>query len=99
MTYKIEVLIVPVSDADRALVFYSEQAGFALDVDYQPGADFRVVQLTPPGSGCSIQLKTPRQSELASTVFHVRPSFGASVVADRSLRWRPDTSFNRSPRT
>jgi catechol 2,3-dioxygenase-like lactoylglutathione lyase family enzyme len=56
MTYKIEVLILPVSDVDRALAFYSEKAGFTLDVDYRPSDDFRVVQLTPPGSACSIQL-------------------------------------------
>ncbi|HMI71878.1 MAG TPA: VOC family protein [Solirubrobacteraceae bacterium] len=56
MTYKIEVLILPVSDVDRALAFYSEKAGFTLDVDYRPSDDFRVVQLTPPGSACSIQI-------------------------------------------
>jgi catechol 2,3-dioxygenase-like lactoylglutathione lyase family enzyme len=52
----LEVVPVPVADIDRALAFYAEQAGFALDVDYRPTADFRVVQLTPPGSSCSVQL-------------------------------------------
>ena len=47
---------LPVSDVDRALGFYTEQAGFALDVDYHPTAEFRVVQLTPPGSAASVQL-------------------------------------------
>src|ERR1700760_878963 len=47
---------VPVSDIDRAKKFYVEQAGFRLDVDYAPRPGFRVVQLTPPGSACSIQL-------------------------------------------
>jgi catechol 2,3-dioxygenase-like lactoylglutathione lyase family enzyme len=56
MTYQLEVVTVPVSDVDRALAFYTDQAGFTLDVDYAPGADFRVVQLTPPGSACSIQI-------------------------------------------
>jgi catechol 2,3-dioxygenase-like lactoylglutathione lyase family enzyme len=56
MPYKIEVIILPVSDADRALAFYTEQAGFTLDVDYHPSDDFRVVQLTPPGSNCSVQI-------------------------------------------
>jgi catechol 2,3-dioxygenase-like lactoylglutathione lyase family enzyme len=56
MTYKIEVLILPVSDVDRALAFYSEKAGFTIDVDYRPNDEFRVVQLTPPGSACSIQI-------------------------------------------
>ena len=56
MNYKIEVITLPVSDVDRALAFYVEQAGFSLDVDYHPSDDFRVVQLTPPGSSCSIQI-------------------------------------------
>ncbi|HSZ38977.1 MAG TPA: VOC family protein [Trebonia sp.] len=58
MEYKIEVVTVPVSDVDRALEFYTRQAGFAVDVDYHPADGFRVVQLTPPGSSCSVQLGT-----------------------------------------
>jgi predicted enzyme related to lactoylglutathione lyase len=45
-----------VSDVDRALRFYLDQVGFTLDVDYRPNDTFRVVQPTPPGSGCSIQI-------------------------------------------
>jgi catechol 2,3-dioxygenase-like lactoylglutathione lyase family enzyme len=56
MMLALEVVTLPVTDLDRALAFYTEQAGFTLDVDYRPTADFRVVQLTPPGSACSIQL-------------------------------------------
>src|SRR5204863_4328149 len=52
----LEVVSLPVTDIDRALAFYVEQAGFTLDVDYHPTAGFRVVQLTPPGSTCSVQL-------------------------------------------
>jgi catechol 2,3-dioxygenase-like lactoylglutathione lyase family enzyme len=52
--YKLELVIVPVADVDRAKAFYTEQAGFHLDVDHRAGDDFRVVQMTPPGSGCSI---------------------------------------------
>jgi catechol 2,3-dioxygenase-like lactoylglutathione lyase family enzyme len=47
---------LPVSDVDRALRFYVDRVGFTLDVDYAPNDAFRVVQLTPPGSGCSIQI-------------------------------------------
>ena len=54
----LEVVPLPVTDVDRALLFYAEKAGFMLDVDYRPTASFRVVQLTPPGSMCSIQLVT-----------------------------------------
>lgn len=52
----IEVITLPVGDVDRALRFYVDQVGFTLDVDYAPNDAFRVVQLTPPGSGCSIQI-------------------------------------------
>jgi catechol 2,3-dioxygenase-like lactoylglutathione lyase family enzyme len=52
----VEVITVPVSDVERALRFYVDRVGFALDVDYAPNDAFRVVQLTPPGSGCSIQI-------------------------------------------
>lgn len=52
----LEVVPLPVADIDRALAFYTEQAGFTLDVDYRPTPDFRVVQLTPPGSTCSVHL-------------------------------------------
>jgi len=52
----LEVVPLPVTDVDRALAFYAERAGFTLDVDYRPAAEFRVVQLTPPGSACSVQL-------------------------------------------
>ncbi len=56
MDWKLELVIVPVSDVDRAKAFYVEQVGFRLDVDHRAGEDFRVVQLTPPGSSCSITL-------------------------------------------
>jgi catechol 2,3-dioxygenase-like lactoylglutathione lyase family enzyme len=52
------VITLPVDDVDGALRFYVEQVGFDLDVDYAPTDSFRVVQLTPPGSSCSIQLGT-----------------------------------------
>ena len=52
----LEVVPLPVTDIDRALAFYTEQIGFILDVDYHPTPDFRVVQLTPPGSACSVHL-------------------------------------------
>ena len=54
MDWKLEVVVVPVSDVDRAKRFYSEQVGFTVDVDNSFGPEFRNVQLTPPGSACSI---------------------------------------------
>ena len=56
MDYRIQVITVPVSDVDEALAFYTRQAGFTLDVDYHPAPGFHVVQLTPPGSACSVQI-------------------------------------------
>ena len=49
MDFKLELVIIPVTDVDRAKDFYASQAGFRLDVDHRAGEDFRVVQLTPPG--------------------------------------------------
>ncbi|GAA4581540.1 VOC family protein [Planotetraspora phitsanulokensis] len=56
MDWKLEVVPIPVSDIDRAKSFYGEQVGFAVDHDTQAGPGTRFVQLTPPGSACSIVL-------------------------------------------
>ena len=53
MDFSIEMIPVPVTDVDRAKEFYAERLGFPVDVDHEAGS-FRMVQLTPPGSGCSI---------------------------------------------
>ena len=57
MDFKLELVILPVTDVDRAKAFYTK-AGFVLDVDHRVDDDFRVVQLTPPGSACSIAIGT-----------------------------------------
>lgn len=54
MDLKLELVILPVSDVDRAKRFYEERLGFHVDVDTQPTESFRIVQLTPPGSACSV---------------------------------------------
>jgi catechol 2,3-dioxygenase-like lactoylglutathione lyase family enzyme len=58
MDYKLELVAVPVSDVDRAKAFYVEQAGFNPDHDHRVSDDLRFVQLTPPGSACSITIGT-----------------------------------------
>jgi catechol 2,3-dioxygenase-like lactoylglutathione lyase family enzyme len=58
MEMTLEVLVVPVSDVERSKDFYAGKLGFNVDTDAQLTDDFRVVQLTPPGSGCSIMLMT-----------------------------------------
>jgi len=56
MDYKLETIVLPVADVDRAKSFYADNAGFNLDVDFSAGEEFRVVQFTPPGSACSVTL-------------------------------------------
>jgi catechol 2,3-dioxygenase-like lactoylglutathione lyase family enzyme len=56
MDMKLELVPIPVADVDRSRAFYVEKLGFALDVDVQPAEGVRVVQLTPPGSACSISI-------------------------------------------
>jgi catechol 2,3-dioxygenase-like lactoylglutathione lyase family enzyme len=58
MDYRLELVQVPVSDVDRAVAFYTEQAGFNLDHDHQVTDELRFVQLTPPGSAASIAIGT-----------------------------------------
>ena len=67
MQMKLELVPVPVADVDRARAFYVEQLGFVQDVDVSPAPGVRVVQLTPPGSACSLSLSTglPRISGMA----------------------------------
>jgi predicted enzyme related to lactoylglutathione lyase len=63
MDWKLELVQVPVSDVDRAIAFYTDQVGFDLDHDHRVSDELRFVQLTPPGSGCSISMGPP--SEMA----------------------------------
>ena len=58
MNWTLEVVVVPVSDTERAKAFYTEQLGFDVDHDTKVSDDLRFVQLTPPGSGCSIVIGT-----------------------------------------
>lgn len=56
MDMKLELVTVPVTDVDRAKAFYADQVGFVVDHDHRVSDDLRFVQLTPPGSGCSIAI-------------------------------------------
>ncbi|HVZ38057.1 MAG TPA: VOC family protein [Candidatus Kapabacteria bacterium] len=58
MNWKLELVPVPVSDVDAAKVFYMERVGFNLDHDHSPNENVRMVQMTPPGSACSIVIGT-----------------------------------------
>ena len=73
MDMKLELVPIPVADVDRAKAFYAERLGFAVDVDVRPADGVRVVQLTPPGSACSIGLGTGL------------PAYGAAPGSVRAL--------------
>jgi predicted enzyme related to lactoylglutathione lyase len=84
-TFSLEVITLPVNDVDQALRFYVEQVGFTLDVDYAPTDSFRVVQLTPPGSSCSIQLGTGLTDAPAGSVRNVYLVVGDLEAARNGL--------------
>ena len=56
MDWKLELVAIPVADVERAKAFYVDQVGFTLDHDHQVSDDLRFIQLTPPGSACSISI-------------------------------------------
>ncbi len=65
MNWTLEVVIVPVSDVDRAKAFYADQLGFNVDHDTRINDEVRLVQLTPPGSGCSVVVGTGAVPDMA----------------------------------
>jgi predicted enzyme related to lactoylglutathione lyase len=68
MDWKLELVTVPVSDVDRAKAFYTEQVGFIADHDHRVSDELRFVQLTPPGSACSIALGTGMSTKAPGSV-------------------------------
>ena len=87
MDMKLELVPVPVSDVDRAKEFYTERLGFVLDVDVQPSAGMRIVQLTPPGSACSILLSTGLEAVSEMSPGSVK---GLHLVVDDIVRARDE---------
>jgi catechol 2,3-dioxygenase-like lactoylglutathione lyase family enzyme len=69
--WKLELVVVPVTDIDRAKAFYLEQLGFELLVDVSPNESFRVVQLVPPGSACAIAIGTMAASSAPLKGLHL----------------------------
>ena len=68
MDWKLELIAVPVADVDRAKAFYTDQAGFVLDHDHTVNDQLRFVQLTPPGSACSITIGTGISDKVPGSV-------------------------------
>ena len=83
MDWRLELIAIPVTDVDRAKRFYTDGAGFNADHDHQVSEDLRFVQLTPPGSACSITIGTG-----------VTDAEPGSV---RGSRWSSTTSTLRGP--
>ena len=81
MDWKIEVVTVPVADQDRSIDFYAGKVGFNVDIDHRVSDEVRLVQMTPPGSGCSIHLSIPgmgMEPGSLSNVFLVVPDVRAA---------------------
>ena len=76
---KLELVPVPVSDVDSSKAFYAEKLGFVQDVDVEPAPGVRIVQLTPPGSACSIVLSTGLDGMVGTAVGSIR---GLHLVVD-----------------
>ena len=104
MDFKLELVLIPVSDVDRAKEFYVETCGFNLDVDHRSGDEFRVVQITPPGSACSLTIgiglsdAAPGPADAHGIASTAKPA--ATRTARRKLNLRMKSSFRRPhPRT
>jgi catechol 2,3-dioxygenase-like lactoylglutathione lyase family enzyme len=82
MDWKLEVVVVPVTDVDRAKSFYADKLGFVVDVDTTPTEGVRIVQLTPPGSACSIMVG---RAWAAACPGRSRASRSASVTSRRPM--------------
>ncbi len=96
MDWKLELVAVPVSDVDRAIGFYADQVGFHLDHDHHVSDTLRFVQLTPPGSACSIALGTGISSKEPGSVGGLQIVV-ADVAAARAELRRPRRRGLRSP--
>ncbi len=84
MDFKLELVVLPVSDVERAKEFYADRLGFNVDVDHKASEAFRVVQLTPPGSACSITIGTG-VSQVAPGTYQGLHLVVTDIVAARSL--------------
>jgi catechol 2,3-dioxygenase-like lactoylglutathione lyase family enzyme len=93
MDFKFELVVLPVSDVDRAKEFYVDKMGFTLDVDHRAGETFRVVQMTPPGSACSITIGTG-VSQVAPGTYQGLHLVVTDIVATRA--WLVDRGVDVS---
>lgn len=98
MDYKLELIVMPVTDMDRAKAFYSERVGFHVDVDHRGDGDFRVIQLTPPGSACSITLmRNPERAGAVQGLHLVVPDIEAAQAELASRNVEISEPFHFGP--
>ncbi len=88
MDWKLELVIIPVSDVDRAIAFYTEKAGFNLDHDQRVNEQLRFVQLTPPGSACSIAFGEGLTDAPPGSVKGLQVAVADAAAARQELRDR-----------
>jgi catechol 2,3-dioxygenase-like lactoylglutathione lyase family enzyme len=86
MDYKLELIVIPVTEVDRSTEFYAEQVGFRVAVDHRAGEDFRVVQLAPPGSSCWIAVMRNPERAGAVTGLHLVVEDVEAARADLASR-------------
>ena len=97
---KLETVVIPVSDVDRAKEFYSEKLGFNVDVDNRMGDDFRNVQTTPPGSGCSVTFGvglTPGLQLVVADAAAAREEFASRGVDVSSIQHFGEAGLEDGP--
>jgi predicted enzyme related to lactoylglutathione lyase len=85
MDWKLELVAVPVSDVDRAKAFYTDQVGFVADMDAQVNEGLRFVQLTPPGSACSIVIGTGITDAAPGSVVGMQMVVASAETARKQL--------------
>jgi catechol 2,3-dioxygenase-like lactoylglutathione lyase family enzyme len=88
MDYKLELVTIPVSDVDRAKAFYADAAGFAAEHDHQVDDDTRFVQLTPPGSSCSIAIGSGLTAAVPGSAQGLQLVVGDADAARKDLAGR-----------
>jgi hypothetical protein len=107
-TFSVEAIILSVTDVERALRFYVDQVGFTLDVDYASNDTFRVVQLSPPGLNCSIQIGNGLTDAPAGSVRSIYlvvtdmgscPSENTPKAATRTVTMRTTNRYFNAPAT